>query len=99
MGQLCLRTKNLAVELAAMTDSGGAVLSSGDACWLPSSGLSFDHARLAGVHALRAAQRITATLLTCAQTLRPASICSNRQERVVIRAINGVPCTSSLTST
>ncbi|RYD63904.1 MAG: hypothetical protein EOP83_11025 [Verrucomicrobiaceae bacterium] len=56
VGPLCLRAKNLAVELAAMTDPGGAMLSSEDACWFPSSGLSFDHARLAGVHALRAAQ-------------------------------------------
>jgi hypothetical protein len=56
LGPLCLRAKNLALELAAMTDPGGAVLPTGNHCWLPACGLSFDRSRLAGVHALRAAR-------------------------------------------
>ncbi|MCW1884403.1 hypothetical protein OKA04_06645 [Luteolibacter flavescens] len=56
LGGLCLRAKNLAVELASMTDPGGAILEDDDLSWLPSSGLSFNRSRLAGVHALRAAQ-------------------------------------------
>lgn len=54
LGPLCFRARNLAAELAAMTDPGCAVLADAGNRWFPASGVSLAASRIAGVHALRA---------------------------------------------
>jgi hypothetical protein len=56
LGPLCHRVGNLAVEMAAMADTSGAVLCRNGVAWMPSVALSFVIANIAGVHALPADQ-------------------------------------------